>query len=575
MQDRADRSRDRLSQRFRRHLPFAAFVASLAGFTLWLQLVVATVLPSLLALHIFFQIVLGATAVAILRNLVGLKTYGTFGAVIVAVSLALAGPLLGLGIFVGMLLAVVLARAALAREGVQEAHRVAILVTVVALAAVGSTLVGMYAQAPGLAYAPLFPILITAWFAERFVEDVVRVGWYKSARALALTFAAILAAYVVMIQDSLVLFVARNPLTWTGIVLLNWYLGTRVRFRVSERFRFRGAKPDDDTDLGDTVLTMNRRNREYVDRYNAKGLMASMDKARVKALLVPEGIPMPRTYMFVRGRKDLAQVAALLDRLMTAAIKPASSYGGEGIILLRGRTADGFHVNGHVERKEQVLAHIQRIVDGDFNDGLADIAILEELLEPEPSLRPLIPEGVADIRIVTLLGHPAMAMVRLPTRLSKGRANLHTGAVGAGIDLATGRITNAVWNGERIQAHPDTGAVLIGFQIPRWREVLETACAAQDASGLGFAGVDVVLDAHHGPIVLEINRRPGLEIQNANRRGLLPRLRAIEALDSGTAPVEHRVDMAVGLSTRQWDTAVGPSFSPGPPTGPFPPANGR
>jgi len=97
------------------HAPFLAFVAVIGAVTLWFQLSVAPFVASLLSLHVFFQIVLGATAVAVLRNLVGLKTYGTFGAVIVAVSLLLAGPVLGFLIFAFMLLAVVLARGAISR----------------------------------------------------------------------------------------------------------------------------------------------------------------------------------------------------------------------------------------------------------------------------------------------------------------------------------------------------------------------------------------------------------------------------------------------------------------------------
>lgn len=557
------------------HAPFLAFIAVIGAVTLWFQLSVAPFVASLLSLHVFFQIVLGATAVAILRNLVGLKTYGTFGAVIVAVSLLLAGPVLGFLIFALMLLAVVLARGAISREGIQEAHRVAILVTIVALAAVGSTLAGVYLSAPALAYAALFPVLITAWFAERFVEDILRVGWTKSLRTLGLTTIAIVVAYVVMVQEPLVAIVARNPLSWTGLVLLNWLLGTQVKFRVSERFRFRGSKPGRDDAVDGGILTMNRRNRDYVDRYNAKGLLASLDKARVKALLIPQGIPMPETYLVVRGRKDLSQAAALLGRLERFAVKPASAYGGEGILLVKGRVPGGYRVNGHVESPDQVLRHIQRIADGDFNDGMGDSAIVEELLEQDPSLKPLALEGVLDIRVLTLLGHPVMAMARLPTKASKGRANLHTGAVGAGVDLVTGRLTSATWNGVRVDVHPDTGVSLRGFQIPRWREVLETACAAQEASGLGFAGVDIVLDARHGPVVLEVNRRPGLEIQNANRQGLLPRLRAVESLRPSPAPVEQRVERTIGLAMRGWDLPTSSGFKAVPPAGPVPPVNGR
>ncbi len=568
-----------MAGRFRRHVPFVAFIAALTAFTLWLQLNIAPYLSSFLALHLFFEVALGATAVAVLRNVIGLKTFGTFAAVIVAAAMVVAGALLGLLIFGMMLAAVLVARAGVAKEAVQESHRVAILVTTVSIAVVGIFLAGLYTNLPGLAYAALFPILITAWVAERFAAQVARIGWSTGLRTLALTLVAILVAYVVMIQTAAVQFVIRNPLSWTGLVVLNWLLGTRVRFRLSERLRFRGARPDDAADdLGDVVLTMNRRNRDYVDRYNPQGLLSTLDKARAKALLVPQGIPMPRTYLFLRGRKDLPGAAALLDRLDTVAIKPAAASGGEGIVLVRGRTPDGrYRVNGHAETRDGLLRHLARIVDGEFNDGTADVAILEELIESDPAMRPLAPEGVPDLRIVTFLGYPVMAMARLPTARSAGRANLHSGAVGAGISLATGRITSATWDGMRVDVHPDTGVALPGFKIPHWREVLEIAAAAQEASGLGFAGVDVVLDARRGPVMMEINRRPGLEVQNANRAGLLPRLRIVEGLPHAPGLPERRVEVAIRWDEREWGAVPTAVQTPASnlPANVASPANGR
>lgn len=553
-----------------------AFIGLLGIFTGWLQFNFSAFATPILSLHLFFQITLGATAVAVLRNVVGLKTYGTFGAVIVAIAMVLAGPLVGFLIFSFMLLAVILARAALVREGVQESHRLAILVTIVATMAAAGTVLGAFTFTPAFAYAALFPILITAWLAERFVEEIVRVGWYSGLRSLAYTNVAVILAYIVMVQTALVNVVILNPLSWTGIIILNWLLGTRVRFRFSERLRFRGVERGnrhDNVDLPGKVLTMNLRNREFVTRYNPPDRLASLNKARAKEILLPEGIPMPQTYLFVRGRDDLPKAAALLDSIDRVAIKPASSYGGEGIVLVRGRVGKRFSVNGHTEMKEELLHHIRSIVDGEFNDGNSDTAILEELLESDPRLRPLTPEGVADIRIVCLLGHPVMAMARLPTKRSRGRANLHAGAVGAGIDLATGRLTSAVWSGVRVKVHPDTGVPIKGFLIPEWKDVLEIAAHAQAASGLGFAGVDIVLDAHNGPVVLELNRRPGLEIQNANREGLLSRLRAIEVVATPTASPEQRVQTALALQALGWGPQASRPSSPM--SGLPPPANGR
>lgn len=145
-----------------------------------------------------------------------------------------------------------------------------------------------------------------------------------------------------------------------------------------------------------------------------------------------------------------------------------------------------------------------------------------------------------------------MAMARLPTRESKGRANIHSGAVACGIEIATGRIVRAMWHGRPIEVHPDTEAPLIGVAIPSWSEVLDMATRAQACSGLGYAGIDIVFDAAKGPLVLEVNRRPGLEIQNANAAGLLGRLRAIEALQS-RGDVLDRVRAAMDLDITRWE----------------------
>ncbi|HMW73587.1 MAG TPA: sugar-transfer associated ATP-grasp domain-containing protein, partial [Cellvibrionaceae bacterium] len=59
---------------------------------------------------------------------------------------------------------------------------------------------------------------------------------------------------------------------------------------------------------------------------------------------------------------------------------------------------------------------------------------------------------------------------------------------------------------------------------------LELACGCYDMTGLGYLGVDLVLDRDLGPLLLELNARPGLSIQIANKAGLLPRLQAVEQL---------------------------------------------
>jgi predicted ATP-grasp superfamily ATP-dependent carboligase len=119
-----------------------------------------------------------------------------------------------------------------------------------------------------------------------------------------------------------------------------------------------------------------------------------------------------------------------------------------------------------------------------------------------------------------------MAMLRLPTRRSRGRANLHQGALGVGVDLQRGTTTHAVLGNRSIDVHPDSGAPLRGARVPCWEPLLELARRAAQSIRLGYVGVDLCLDRSRGPLVIEINARPGLNIQLANLAGLRVRLTA-------------------------------------------------
>lgn len=135
-----------------------------------------------------------------------------------------------------------------------------------------------------------------------------------------------------------------------------------------------------------------------------------------------------------------------------------------------------------------------------------------------------------------------MSMTRLPTHSSGGRANLHQGAVGAGVDLRTGRTNFAVQASRPVDRHPDTGNSVIDYPLPCFDDALNTAVRATDETGLGYVGADVVVDSRYGPVLLELNARPGLAIQLANRAGLLPRLEAIRATDVRGMSVGERIE---------------------------------
>jgi alpha-L-glutamate ligase-like protein len=551
---------------WRKHGPFVLFMGALLLMSYYVDQQLSLVLPALYSARVLIQLALAATMIAILRNVVGIKSFGTFSPVIIALTLIYTGLLLGLLMFAGVMLVMILTRWAIHGQRIQQSHRAAIMVLMVALAAI---LLAAYASRmghPDIAFTLLFPVVITAWFADRYMEDVDKVGWGPPTKALLWTLLLVVAAYLIMVQDFLVDIVMREPLSWPLLVLLNWTLGTRVNLRFSERLRFAPLKRLEDImlrgGLSRTVLTINRRNREYVSRYNPPEVMGSLNKARAKAMLMAEGIPVPDNYLLVTRKEDLVEAVEALMRSDSFALKPADGYGGEGILVVTGRRGDRYVTSGGLLKLEDLLEHLRSILEGDYNGGRPDQALVESLVRTHPSLRPIAPDGVPDIRVLCFRGYPVMAMVRLPTRQSSGKANLHLGAVGAGVEISTGTIRLATWMGEIIDRHPDTGKRLPGFQMPFWTEILEIACEAQRASGLGFAGVDVVIDAERGPLVLEVNRRPGLEIQKANGCGLLPRLRAVEALPAREEPAEVRVMRAMEMDRFEW-SLPGPTPSQG------------
>ena len=101
-----------------------------------------------------------------------------------------------------------------------------------------------------------------------------------------------------------------------------------------------------------------------------------------------------------------------------------------------------------------------------------------------------------------------------------------------------------VWKNEIITEHPDTEQPIIGVQIPHWETLLHQAAQCYELTGLGYQGVDLVLDKTKGPLILELNARPGLNIQIANRAGLLPRLHMVEEKSRHLTNLEDRIDFA-------------------------------
>lgn len=283
------------------------------------------------------------------------------------------------------------------------------------------------------------------------------------------------------------------------------------------------------------VLGINARNLSLVYPLNPRREMPlADDKLLAKTLFERAGVPAPRTLAVFEKFSDLPRVDGLLEHPRGFVVKPASASGGNGILVVR-RSESGELVSpgprGEIAvGRREIREHVCQILSGMCSPSRVwERAFAEELVEADEVLGSIGVGGLPDLRVLVHRGEPVMAMLRVPTRRSRGKANLHQGAVGLGIDMESGRTTGGILGIRRIDEHPDTGTKLRGIAIPHWPEVLRCSRRAAECVDLGYLGVDVVIDRERGPMVIEVNARPGLNIQLANGRGLRSVLAAREA----------------------------------------------
>lgn len=280
------------------------------------------------------------------------------------------------------------------------------------------------------------------------------------------------------------------------------------------------------------VLGINCRNARYILPNNPRRLYPLVDdKVRTKTLAAESGIAVPELYALIQASGEIGRVHEQLAARDSFVVKPAHGSGGAGILVVAGRRGPRYRrANGLLLEPEELEYHLSNVLSGMYSlGGHTDEALIEYRVRFDRRFEAVTYLGVPDIRTVVFLGVPVMAMVRLPTRRSDGKANLHQGAVGVGVDIASGVTRGGVCMDRTVDEHPDTGAPVAGLPIPGWNDLLQMAARCWELTGLGYLGLDVVLDETLGPLMLEMNARPGISIQIANRAGLRPRLERVEA----------------------------------------------
>lgn len=304
------------------------------------------------------------------------------------------------------------------------------------------------------------------------------------------------------------------------------------------------------------ILGINNRVGRYILRHNKRSNYPLVDDKVLTAKRAEAwGIPTPDNYLIVENYGSLKNLHLRLQHLDSFVIKPAKGSQGNGIIVIKEVIKE--EVNGEMRilcrrsndklmEIDEVKHHISGILSGLYSlSGHSDTAIIQSKIDMHPIFDDYSYGGIPDVRVIVFEGFPVMSMVRLPTKDSDGKANLHQGAIGAGINFADGSTNNAVIKNQVVDVHPDTGHKISGLKLPFWTEILELAARCYDMVELGYLGADIVLTPDRGPILLELNARPGLAIQIANLAGLVPRLEKIRLEAPKNLLAKERVEYSM------------------------------
>jgi len=304
------------------------------------------------------------------------------------------------------------------------------------------------------------------------------------------------------------------------------------------------------------VLGLNERNKSFIKGYNERRLFPLVDnKSLTKEIALKAGLPVPSLYHTVRFQAEVKhKSAAIFNDLPGFCVKPARGAGGKGILVVTGRDGDNFITSsGQVIGLNDIQKHMSNALAGLFSlGGSPDEVLVEHLVKFDPRMDKYAFQGVPDVRVIVFQGVPVMAMMRCPTQSSDGKANLHQGAIGVGISLTNGTAVAAVQNNALVEIHPDTKHAFSDLQVPNWDEILQMTAKCYEVTKLGYLGCDIVIDEERGPLLLELNARPGLSIQIANQEGLRNRLIETEyAIDTKQLDVND-IDARIGFAVKKF-----------------------
>ena len=88
------------------------------------------------------------------------------------------------------------------------------------------------------------------------------------------------------------------------------------------------------------VLGLNERNVDFIQRFNPRRLYPLVDdKLQTKRLALEAGIAVPELYGVIENQHDVRRFGELVSEHQDFVVKPAHGSGGDGIMVIAGRSA--------------------------------------------------------------------------------------------------------------------------------------------------------------------------------------------------------------------------------------------
>ncbi len=278
------------------------------------------------------------------------------------------------------------------------------------------------------------------------------------------------------------------------------------------------------------LLWQNARNLNYIKGSNfAVARKMADSKLKTKEFLKSKWVSVPETLYIIKKYKDIN--SEILEKLEPPfVVKPNNWYGWKWILIFDSKDSLWNFVSNtwEIYDKDRMLNHFSYILDWFFSlSGTRDKVLIERKIILSNEIDLLWKYWLPDIRVIVYNMVPVIAMLRVPTKESDWKANLHGGACWVGIDIWTWKLTFITRKSKIIKSIPWIWDVR-WIKIPSWEKMLKLAVKVQQITKIKYLWCDIVLDEKLWPLLLEMNIRAGLEVQISNLAPLKSRLDRVE-----------------------------------------------